>query len=137
MADTSINITINASDLTKTRDTIKSLSEAVERARARLASKEKKEVSGEPKPLLHLDQATPDRDKIKVRHNGYYTPHIYIEVDVLGCWAIRVSQDSRGFNMLDDDGYHMHEKVYGTFTLEKSTVSSDQDYFGYSIPPFA
>jgi len=87
----------------------------------------------------NVDQKIPaDFAELMVIYKGTQSHlNIWLEVDVLGCWGVRVMRDDYGNIMHDDDGCMKQEKVYGKFELKyvepQQNVYYDP-YAGYAGP---
>lgn len=89
-------------------------------------------------PLYAKVGVTPGWERIEVWRNGKIafdanSPGQWHEVDVLGCWGLRVAtertSDGRYVAMSDDDGCLRFEKVYGNFELKWRCAESAEDVY--------
>lgn len=68
-------------------------------------------------PPLYIDQNHSAAPYITIRFQGVVDAGGWVEVDVLGCWGVRVARDPYGCAMKDSDGCYMFERVYGKFEI--------------------
>lgn len=89
-------------------------------------------------PLYAKVGVTPGWERIQVWRDGKIahdadSPGQWHEVDVLGCWALRVATERVPYGgyvpMSDDDGCLRFEKVYGHFELRWRCEEAAEDIY--------
>jgi len=88
-----------------------------------------------PPPLFMRAGVTPGWDAVVIKRSGVVFRDA-IEVDILGCYAVRWQRNDYGGYILDDDGLACIEKIYGFFTIEWKSDDDEPISYGYGMGPF-